>query len=144
MTYIPRHTRLPIPVISLVREYRTTGATSYSLAAKYGLGQRHISRILHDNLDEFTRAQLGGQKKSAAAKRKWEERKAVLCKQPPPPQPQSPHQRARPAPAATCPLPCPPSTKTLPNRTGATSSASGAGACFKTLWVVEVVLNARP
>lgn len=76
MPYIPRTTRLPIPVSQLIKEYRTTPATSYSLASKYGMGQRHISRILHDNLDEFTRAQLEGQKKSAAAKRKWQERKA--------------------------------------------------------------------
>jgi hypothetical protein len=77
MSYIPRKTRLPIPVSQLIREYASTPATSYSLAAKYGFEQRHISRLLHDNLNKSTRAQLESQKKSAAAKRKWLERKAI-------------------------------------------------------------------
>lgn len=70
-------TRLSIPVSQLIKEYKETPATSYSLAEKYGICQRHISRMLHDNLSEFTRKQLEGEKKSAAAKRKWAERKSA-------------------------------------------------------------------
>lgn len=77
MAYIPKSTRLPVSIGELLREYQTTAATSYSLAARYGMGQRHISRILHDNLNPNTRKELEGEKKSMAAKRKWAERKKV-------------------------------------------------------------------
>lgn len=75
MQYIPTYTRLPVSIAQLIKEYQTTPATSYSLAAKYGFEQRHISRILHDNLDDNTRKELEGMKKSAASKLKWAERK---------------------------------------------------------------------
>lgn len=76
LTYEPK-SRLSIPIGQLVQEYKTDiAATSYSLAAKYGFEQRHISRILHDNLDANTRKELEGEKKSYAMRRKWAERKA--------------------------------------------------------------------
>jgi plasmid maintenance system antidote protein VapI len=76
MSYNPSHTRLPIPVGQLIKEYKTNlAATSYSLAAKYGFEQRHISRLLHDNMDANTRKELECEKKSYAMSRKWSERK---------------------------------------------------------------------
>jgi hypothetical protein len=77
LNYEP-NTRLPISIGQLIKEYKTNvDATSYSLAAKYGFEQRHISRLLHDNLDRNTRKELECEKKSFAMRRKWAKRKAI-------------------------------------------------------------------
>ncbi len=68
--------KLTVSNSQLVREYQTTSATSYSLAAKYGVSQAVITRRLRENISEYYRKILEGQKKSAAGKRKWAVRKA--------------------------------------------------------------------
>ena len=67
----------PITNNQLVKEYyASTDATSYSIAAKYGVSQAVVTRRLRENISFANRKLLEGEKKSAGMRRKWAEKKA--------------------------------------------------------------------
>jgi hypothetical protein len=62
----------PITNSQLIKEYYASAdATSYSLAAKYGVSQAVVTRRLRENISFANRKLLESEKKSAGMRRKW-------------------------------------------------------------------------